>query len=81
MDWLGEVTAHIAERTGADAAALSLDPATRRAILDVARIASHASGDRINAPLLCYALGLAAARGGALADAIAAVREKTGDVD
>jgi hypothetical protein len=28
-----------------------------QAILDIARIAAHKSGDRTNAPLLCYLIG------------------------
>jgi uncharacterized protein DUF6457 len=28
-----------------------------RALLDIARIAAHESGDRTNAPLLCYLIG------------------------
>jgi hypothetical protein len=42
-------------------------------LLDLARIAAHESGERTNAPLLCYLVGLAR-RGGAdldpLADAV-----------
>jgi hypothetical protein len=30
-----------------------------RTLLDLARIAAHTSGDRTNAPLLCYLLGRA----------------------
>ena len=31
----------------------------RRAILELARVAAHESGDRRNAPLLCYLVGRA----------------------
>lgn len=67
MDWLQTLTDSFAARAGLDPASLTLSPADRRAILDVARVASHVSGERINAPLLCYVLGLAAGRGVALA--------------
>lgn len=40
-------------------------------LLELARIAAHESGERINAPLLCYLVGLAQGRhGAALADLI-----------
>jgi hypothetical protein len=45
-----------------------------RTLLDLARVAAHDSGERTNAPLLCYLLGVAVGRGaelGELADALA----------
>jgi hypothetical protein len=36
-----------------------LSDAEQTTILDIARIAAHESGDRTNAPLLCYLLGRA----------------------
>ena len=36
-----------------------LSDSERETILDLARIAAHESGDRTNAPLLCYLLGRA----------------------
>jgi len=36
-----------------------LDEDEQAALLDVARLAAHESGDRRNAPLLCYLLGRA----------------------
>jgi len=36
---------------------VELSPEDERALLDLARIAAHKSGDRTNAPLLCYLLG------------------------
>jgi hypothetical protein len=38
----------------------TLSPADETTLLDLARIAAHESGERTNAPLLCYLLGLAA---------------------
>jgi hypothetical protein len=49
-DWLRRV----AEAIGSDEA-LSDDDAA--ALLKIARIAAHESGDRRNAPLLCYLIG------------------------
>jgi hypothetical protein len=45
-----------------------------RTLLDLARVAAHDSGERTNAPLLCYVLGVAVGRGAELrelADALA----------
>jgi hypothetical protein len=40
-------------------------------LLELARIAAHESGERINAPLLCYLVGLARGRrGGDLAQLV-----------
>ena len=40
-------------------------------LLELARVAAHASGERTNAPLLCYLVGLAHGRhGGDLADLV-----------
>lgn len=79
MSWLDRTIATIAERTGVDVTSVSPDPGARRALLEVARVASHTSGDRTNAPLLCYVLGAMTARGVALDDAIAIVNEVTGE--
>jgi hypothetical protein len=77
MSWLDDMTKAVALAAGQDASELQLDAETAREILDLARIASHASGERINAPLLCYELGLAVGRGATLADVAAAVRRAT----
>ena len=56
----------------------SLRPDEVEAILDLARVAAHESGDRTNAPLLCYLVGLAAAREGkSVHELAAAVRRST----
>ncbi len=36
---------------------VDLSPDDEQTLLDLARIAAHESGDRTNAPLLCYLLG------------------------
>lgn len=51
---------------------LELSPGDVRALLAVARVAAHDSGERTNAPLLCYLIGLAAARSDADVDTLAA---------
>lgn len=79
MGWLDETTRAVAATAGLPEADLTLDAATRKEILDLARIASHSSGDRINAPLLCYALGIAAGRGASLAEVSRAVRDAAGE--
>ena len=75
-DWMHDVIDSLAERTGLDPASLAISPDDARTILDVARIAAHASGARTNAPLLCYALGFAAARGVPLVATAPVVRER-----
>jgi Domain of unknown function (DUF6457) len=73
--WLQSARNGIAAAAGIPADELELSPSEVRTLLDLARVAAHDSGDRTNAPLLCYLLGLAAGRGEAgleaLADAIA----------
>jgi hypothetical protein len=66
MDWIDEMTRGLADAAGLEPSDLALAEPVREEILDLARIASHTSGDRINAPLLCYALGLAVGRGASL---------------
>ena len=78
MHWLDEMLAALARDAGVDPSELELGADVREEILDLARIASHDSGERINAPLLCYALGLAVG-GGARLDALAStIRARTG---
>ena len=46
-------------RQAAALGAGELTAAEQTTLLDLARIAAHESGDRTNAPLLCYLLGRA----------------------
>lgn len=78
VTWLDQITTSLAEGTGVAVDALELSPETRRALLDVARVASHSSGERIYAPLLCYVLGMLSSRGVPLDQAIAIVEEQAG---
>jgi hypothetical protein len=61
-EWLEDARDRIAEATGEDPAALVLDQEAIDALLELARIAAHESGERTNAPLVCYLAGLAAGR-------------------
>jgi hypothetical protein len=47
-----------------------LSDADAKTLLDLARIAAHESGDRTNAPLLCYLLGRAGGELDALAEIV-----------
>ena len=76
MTWLDQITTSLADETGVDVSMLELSPDTVRALLDVARVASHSSGERIYAPLLCYVLGMLSSRGIPLEKAIAIVNDK-----
>jgi hypothetical protein len=70
--WLTEARDALARAVGKPPAELELDDEQIRTLLDLARIAAHDSGERTNAPLLCYLVGRA--QGGAdlesLADAV-----------
>ena len=72
--WLQTARNAIASTAGVPAAELEVAPDDVRTLLDLARVAAHDSGDRTNAPLLCYLIGLAAAKSDVgldtLADAI-----------
>jgi hypothetical protein len=69
--WLRSARDAIAAASGVPAAQLELGPRDVRTLLDLARVAAHESGERTNAPLLCYLIGVAAARSGAELDALA----------
>ena len=77
MDWITEMTLHLAAATKLDAATLLLDAEASETLLDLAGVAAHTSGDRTNAPLLCHVLGRAVAQGATLDDCARAVREFT----
>ena len=72
--WLSSARDRLAQATGEDSSALELSAADSQELLELARIAAHESGERTNAPLLCYLAGLAhGRRGGDLADIVDAV--------
>ena len=57
--WLSRARDAVAEAAGVDPSTLELDADAETALLDLARIAAHESGERTNAPLLCYLVGRA----------------------
>lgn len=72
--WLLSAIDRLAAETGADPAELALTEADVDELLELARIAAHESGERTNAPLVSYLVGLARGRhGGSLDDVIDAV--------
>jgi hypothetical protein len=68
--WLTSRRDELARVAGIAPAELDLDAEDERALLELARIAAHDSGERINAPLLCYLAGRAAERSGLEPDAL-----------
>ena len=74
--WLTKARDALAARANLAPAELELSDADVDTLLDLARIAAHESGERTNAPLLCYLVGRA--QGGASLDTLAdAVRSTT----
>jgi len=72
-EWLTQARDAVAQAAGVAPGDLELDDEAVRTLLDVARIAAHESGERTNAPLLCYLLGRAEGEAG-LDELAAAVR-------
>ena len=60
-DWLTQARDELADAAGLPRETLELDDDAVRTLLDLARIAAHESGERTNAPLLCYLVGRAQA--------------------
>ena len=63
-DWLTSARDRLAEAAGESPGNLDLSQADTDELLELARIAAHESGERINAPLLCYLVGVARGRKG-----------------
>ena len=61
-EWLDSARARLAQAVGDDPAAYELDERDVADILELARVAAHESGERTNAPLLSYLVGLARGR-------------------
>jgi hypothetical protein len=61
-DWLEQAGDRLAASVGDEPQAYALDPAEVVELLELARVAAHESGERLNAPLLCYLAGLARGR-------------------
>ena len=67
--WLKDARDALARASGV--AGLELSSDEEATLLDLARIAAHESGERTNAPLLCYLIGRASAAGTASLDELA----------
>jgi hypothetical protein len=78
MDWITEMTLQLGARTGLDPASLLVSADDAEVLLDLAGVAAHSSGERTNAPLLCFVLGRAVAQGASLDDLAATVRAEAG---
>ena len=63
-EWLREARDRLAEASGESLESLELSEAEVDDLLELARVAAHDRGERINAPLLCYLVGLARGRAG-----------------
>jgi hypothetical protein len=61
LEWLEETRRRL-ESGIEDAGDLSLSPADVELLLELAREAAHESGDRTNAPLVSYLVGLSVGR-------------------
>jgi hypothetical protein len=57
--WLSDARNALALASGIPPEELELDDEAVRTLLDLARVAAHESGERTNAPLLCYLIGRA----------------------
>jgi hypothetical protein len=75
--WLTDARDAVADAAGIDRGSLELSAADEATILDLARIAAHSSGERTNAPLLCFLVGRATAGGTRLDDVADAVRRSS----
>jgi len=68
--WLTAARNTLAAAAGVPPEELELTDEEAATLLDLARIAAHESGERTNAPLLCYLIGRAGADVDHLADAV-----------
>ena len=68
--WLREARNALAAAADVPPEELELSDEEAATLLDLARVAAHDSGERTNAPLLCYLVGRAQ-RGGTGLDSIA----------
>jgi hypothetical protein len=57
--WLRDARDSLARAAGVPPEELELDAEQEQTLLELARIAAHDSGERTNAPLLCYLVGRA----------------------
>jgi uncharacterized protein DUF6457 len=57
--WLTQARDAVAAAAGVPSSELALSDEETGVLLELARIAAHESGERTNAPLLCYLVGRA----------------------
>jgi hypothetical protein len=57
--WLADARNALAQASGVAPERLELDDDDVATLLELARVAAHESGERTNAPLLCYLVGRA----------------------
>jgi Domain of unknown function (DUF6457) len=76
-EWLIAASERLAADTAGEPSDYALTQEEIDDLLELARVAAHESGERINAPLVCYLVGLARARYGRdLGDLVDAVVAK-----
>jgi uncharacterized protein DUF6457 len=75
--WLEDARDAIAAAAGVKPEELGLTDDDASTLLELARLAAHESGERTNAPLLCYLAGLAVQRGADLDSFADAIRRTT----
>jgi len=63
-EWLDRARGRLADATAAELSEYDLSPAAVERLLELARVAAHESGERTNAPLISYLVGLAHGRHG-----------------
>jgi len=63
-EWLSQARDRLAAAVGDEPSRYDLTQEEVDELLELARIAAHGSGERTNAPLLCYLVGLARGRRG-----------------
>ena len=61
-EWLQSSRRRLSDALGETPSEYDLSPAAVERLLELARIAAHESGDRTNAPLISYVVGLAQGR-------------------
>ena len=67
-EWLESAAERLAREAGVQPGEYALTQQEVDDLLELARVAAHESGERINAPLVCYLVGLARGRHGASFD-------------
>jgi hypothetical protein len=77
-DWLEQAGDALAREARVDPASLRLDDNDAGLLLELAGLAAHESGARLNAPLVCFLAGRAAASGRRVEELVDAVKALPG---